>query len=236
MQFITTTITQLWQGELQPATTLRWANFVLASSLAKLSVKYSLWRVFLLFEFIPHPIRTIVFFPGNVFSEIESAFSSGLGWLITFCSDSGGNTCAQSAFFLHANTHIHTHTRLFMKRQADVSQISLHNHVLWYVDTQSVLVLSSLLFKINGVCLFFRLPGAKNETEAGRNVGETTAVMFLQLFITETCCVCWINEFTLKIWASRAFYKAMQGGARSFGFQSPTPMTLTPEIPTQRNA
>ncbi|XP_074550800.1 dnaJ homolog subfamily C member 10 [Halichoeres trimaculatus] len=26
---------------------------------------------------------------GNVFSEIESAFSSGLGWLITFCSDSG---------------------------------------------------------------------------------------------------------------------------------------------------
>uniref|UniRef100_A0AAX7TDI0 DnaJ homolog subfamily C member 10 n=1 Tax=Astatotilapia calliptera TaxID=8154 RepID=A0AAX7TDI0_ASTCA len=49
MQFITTTITQLWQG--------------------------------------------------NVFSEIESAFSSGLGWLITFCSDSGGNTCAQSAFF-----------------------------------------------------------------------------------------------------------------------------------------
>uniref|UniRef100_A0A3B4G111 DnaJ homolog subfamily C member 10 n=1 Tax=Pundamilia nyererei TaxID=303518 RepID=A0A3B4G111_9CICH len=48
MQFITTTITQLWQ-----------ANFVL----------------------------------------IESAFSSGLGWLITFCSDSGGNTCAQSAFF-----------------------------------------------------------------------------------------------------------------------------------------
>uniref|UniRef100_A0AAX7VY54 DnaJ homolog subfamily C member 10 n=1 Tax=Astatotilapia calliptera TaxID=8154 RepID=A0AAX7VY54_ASTCA len=39
MQFITTTITQLWQG--------------------------------------------------NVFSEIESAFSSGLGWLITFCSDSG---------------------------------------------------------------------------------------------------------------------------------------------------
>uniref|UniRef100_A0A669DTK7 DnaJ homolog subfamily C member 10 n=1 Tax=Oreochromis niloticus TaxID=8128 RepID=A0A669DTK7_ORENI len=43
MQFITTTITQLWQG--------------------------------------------------NVFSEIESAFSSGLGWLITFCSDSGGNTC-----------------------------------------------------------------------------------------------------------------------------------------------
>uniref|UniRef100_A0A3Q4HXT6 DnaJ homolog subfamily C member 10 n=1 Tax=Neolamprologus brichardi TaxID=32507 RepID=A0A3Q4HXT6_NEOBR len=49
MQFITTTITQLWQG--------------------------------------------------NVFSEIESAFSSGLSWLITFCSDSGGNTCAQSAFF-----------------------------------------------------------------------------------------------------------------------------------------
>uniref|UniRef100_A0A3Q4HXS7 DnaJ homolog subfamily C member 10 n=1 Tax=Neolamprologus brichardi TaxID=32507 RepID=A0A3Q4HXS7_NEOBR len=39
MQFITTTITQLWQG--------------------------------------------------NVFSEIESAFSSGLSWLITFCSDSG---------------------------------------------------------------------------------------------------------------------------------------------------
>uniref|UniRef100_A0AAX7V8B5 DnaJ homolog subfamily C member 10 n=1 Tax=Astatotilapia calliptera TaxID=8154 RepID=A0AAX7V8B5_ASTCA len=53
MQFITTTITQLWQG--------------------------------------------------NVFSEIESAFSSGLGWLITFCSDSGGNTCAQSAFFLHTD-------------------------------------------------------------------------------------------------------------------------------------
>ncbi|AWP13690.1 putative dnaJ -like subfamily C member 10 [Scophthalmus maximus] len=26
---------------------------------------------------------------GNVFSEIESAFSSGLGWLITFCSDTG---------------------------------------------------------------------------------------------------------------------------------------------------
>ncbi|CAJ1078895.1 dnaJ homolog subfamily C member 10 [Xyrichtys novacula] len=26
---------------------------------------------------------------GNVFAEIESAFSSGLGWLITFCSDSG---------------------------------------------------------------------------------------------------------------------------------------------------
>lgn len=110
MQFITTTITQLWQGELQPATTLRWANFVLASSLAKLSVKYSLWRVFLLFEFIPHPILTAnVFFPGNVFSEIESAFSSGLGWLITFCSDSGGNTCAQSAFFFCVLTHTYTH-------------------------------------------------------------------------------------------------------------------------------
>ncbi|KAG7219681.1 hypothetical protein INR49_004541 [Caranx melampygus] len=39
MQFITTTVTQLWQG--------------------------------------------------NVFNEIESAFSSGLGWLITFCSDTG---------------------------------------------------------------------------------------------------------------------------------------------------
>ncbi|KAF1383019.1 hypothetical protein PFLUV_G00149880 [Perca fluviatilis] len=26
---------------------------------------------------------------GNVFSEIESAYSSGLGWLITFCSDTG---------------------------------------------------------------------------------------------------------------------------------------------------
>uniref|UniRef100_A0A669BWV3 DnaJ homolog subfamily C member 10 n=1 Tax=Oreochromis niloticus TaxID=8128 RepID=A0A669BWV3_ORENI len=48
MQFITTTITQLWQG--------------------------------------------------NVFSEIESAFSSGLGWLITFCSDSGGNTCTFFTF------------------------------------------------------------------------------------------------------------------------------------------
>ncbi|XP_017284529.1 dnaJ homolog subfamily C member 10 [Kryptolebias marmoratus] len=39
MQFITTTVTQLWQG--------------------------------------------------NVFTEIESAFASGLGWLITFCSDTG---------------------------------------------------------------------------------------------------------------------------------------------------
>ncbi|KAM9709669.1 dnaJ homolog subfamily C member 10 isoform 1-T2 [Menidia menidia] len=39
MQFITTSVTQLWQG--------------------------------------------------NVFNEIESAFSSGLGWLITFCSDTG---------------------------------------------------------------------------------------------------------------------------------------------------
>ncbi|XP_060944265.1 dnaJ homolog subfamily C member 10 [Limanda limanda] len=39
MKFITTTVTQLWQG--------------------------------------------------NVFSEVESAFSSGLGWLITFCSDTG---------------------------------------------------------------------------------------------------------------------------------------------------
>lgn len=110
-----------------------------------------------------------------------------------------------------------------------MSQISLHNHVLWYVDTQSVLVLSSLLFKINGVCLFFRLPGAKNETEAGRNVGETTAVMFLQLFITETCCVCWINEFTLKIWASRV--KPCREGHAALVFSLPDPWLLHLKYP-----
>uniref|UniRef100_A0A8C9WY83 DnaJ homolog subfamily C member 10 n=1 Tax=Sander lucioperca TaxID=283035 RepID=A0A8C9WY83_SANLU len=40
---------------------------------------------------------------GNVFSEIESAYSSGLGWLITFCSDTGdlssGATISLSAVF-----------------------------------------------------------------------------------------------------------------------------------------
>uniref|UniRef100_A0A672JC05 DnaJ homolog subfamily C member 10 n=1 Tax=Salarias fasciatus TaxID=181472 RepID=A0A672JC05_SALFA len=45
MQFITTSVTQLWQG--------------------------------------------------NMFNEIESAFSSGLGWLISFCCDTGGN-CSHS--------------------------------------------------------------------------------------------------------------------------------------------
>uniref|UniRef100_A0A3Q3VXR0 DnaJ homolog subfamily C member 10 n=1 Tax=Mola mola TaxID=94237 RepID=A0A3Q3VXR0_MOLML len=49
MQFITTTVTQLWQG--------------------------------------------------NIFREIESAFSSGFGWLITFCFDTGGNTQAYMGLF-----------------------------------------------------------------------------------------------------------------------------------------
>uniref|UniRef100_A0A7N8X3M5 DnaJ homolog subfamily C member 10 n=1 Tax=Mastacembelus armatus TaxID=205130 RepID=A0A7N8X3M5_9TELE len=55
MQFITTTVTQLWQG--------------------------------------------------NVFSEIESAFASGLGWLITFCFDTGGrvheHVCLANCVFLY---------------------------------------------------------------------------------------------------------------------------------------
>lgn len=33
----------------------------------------------------------LCFFQGNVFKEIETAFSLGLGWLITFCFDTGGN-------------------------------------------------------------------------------------------------------------------------------------------------
>lgn len=39
---------------------------------------------------------------GNVFNEIENAFSTGLGWLITFCSDTGGNRHArtQTGFFM----------------------------------------------------------------------------------------------------------------------------------------
>uniref|UniRef100_A0A8C5CJN7 DnaJ homolog subfamily C member 10 n=1 Tax=Gadus morhua TaxID=8049 RepID=A0A8C5CJN7_GADMO len=35
-------------------------------------------------------------FPGNVFTEIEQAFSSGVGWLITFCSETGGKTDRQT--------------------------------------------------------------------------------------------------------------------------------------------
>lgn len=120
-------------------------------------------------------------------------------------------------------THAYTHIQDSLWKDRQMCHKSVYITTCSDTWTHSVLVLSSLLFKINGVCLFFRLPGAKNETEAGRNVGETTAVMLLQLFITETCCVYWINEFTLKIWASRAFYKAMQGGARSFGFQPPRP-------------
>uniref|UniRef100_A0A3B5AU21 DnaJ homolog subfamily C member 10 n=1 Tax=Stegastes partitus TaxID=144197 RepID=A0A3B5AU21_9TELE len=54
MQFITTTITHLWQG--------------------------------------------------NVFSEIEKAFSSGLGWLITFCSDTGGKHSGYEDISLHFST------------------------------------------------------------------------------------------------------------------------------------
>ncbi|MEQ2188419.1 hypothetical protein GOODEAATRI_014797 [Goodea atripinnis] len=41
---------------------------------------------------------------GNVFAEIENAFSSGLGWLITFCSDTGGNSV--SAYLLHVSTSL----------------------------------------------------------------------------------------------------------------------------------
>ena len=37
-------------------------------------------------------------FPGNVFTEIEQAFSSGVGWLITFCSETGGKTDRQALF------------------------------------------------------------------------------------------------------------------------------------------
>uniref|UniRef100_A0A8C5HZP8 DnaJ homolog subfamily C member 10 n=1 Tax=Gouania willdenowi TaxID=441366 RepID=A0A8C5HZP8_GOUWI len=50
MQFITTSVTQLWQG--------------------------------------------------SAFTEIESAFASGLGWLISFCSDTGGNAYTQQSYTL----------------------------------------------------------------------------------------------------------------------------------------
>lgn len=38
-------------------------------------------------QFIPTTVTEL--WQGNVFSEIESAFASGIGWLITFCSDTG---------------------------------------------------------------------------------------------------------------------------------------------------
>uniref|UniRef100_A0AAQ4PV66 DnaJ homolog subfamily C member 10 n=1 Tax=Gasterosteus aculeatus aculeatus TaxID=481459 RepID=A0AAQ4PV66_GASAC len=42
---------------------------------------------------------------GNVFSEIESAYASGLGWLITFCCDTGGtsDTLFMHLFFFYIN-------------------------------------------------------------------------------------------------------------------------------------
>lgn len=37
------------------------------------------------------PVGVVLFSQGNVFKEIDSAFASGFGWLITFCFDVGGD-------------------------------------------------------------------------------------------------------------------------------------------------
>lgn len=45
-----------------------------------------------------------LFSQGNVFKEIDGAFASGFGWLITFCFDVGGNK--QKSFFFFFDDHI----------------------------------------------------------------------------------------------------------------------------------
>lgn len=100
MQFITTTVTELWQGEplfidhfLFGACRLNTSDChpPLCSTVYSQNMQMSLciYLLGLLSELCV--CLCVCFLIGNAFSEIDGAFAAGLGWLITFCSDSGGN-------------------------------------------------------------------------------------------------------------------------------------------------
>uniref|UniRef100_A0A3B4Y1V6 DnaJ homolog subfamily C member 10 n=1 Tax=Seriola lalandi dorsalis TaxID=1841481 RepID=A0A3B4Y1V6_SERLL len=107
MQFITTTVTQLWQG--------------------------------------------------NVFSEIESAFSSGLGWLITFCSDTGDclepRTRQKLAGMLDSLVKVGWMDCTAQEQLCDSFQVSLRT-VIWKINHQG----SSHLQSSGGRYLFLNAP------------------------------------------------------------------------------
>lgn len=86
MQFITTSVVHLSQGE----TGTTFMDFLDFCNLAVIDHDCALSPT------------------GNIFSEIESAFASGVGWLITFCFENGGNktSCSQTSCF-----HIESHSK-----------------------------------------------------------------------------------------------------------------------------
>lgn len=98
MRFITTTVTQLWQGKTNSRR--RSPVFVFSFPIAIIPneqrrMARMVWCV-----------GVAVFSQGNVFKEIDSAFASGFGWLITFCFDVGGNEQIRLFFWQPQRRHI----------------------------------------------------------------------------------------------------------------------------------
>lgn len=83
MRFVTTKVMELWQG------TLTQPNWVVLMFLSLCS-NQDIW--------------ILLFFEGNVFTEIDKAFAAKIGWLITFCADTGGEIPVET----HLNTSKHS--------------------------------------------------------------------------------------------------------------------------------
>lgn len=73
MQFVTARVTELWQGYPYIPSFIYLCPCVTSLLTSDLCV---------------------YFFKGNVFTEIDQAFASKVGWLITFCAQTGGKFSA----------------------------------------------------------------------------------------------------------------------------------------------
>lgn len=68
MRFVNSKVTELWPG--------------------KYVMEWIFLKIYLSFVVVLPPKHCMSL--GNVFNEIEVAFASGIGWLITFCAETGG--------------------------------------------------------------------------------------------------------------------------------------------------